>query len=63
MKGQNRSEIEVGIEVGIITKKNQISAIITDGIIQDILTKSMYHSHGIKVRLTSGEIGRVKIIK
>ena len=63
MKGQNRSDIKPGKIVGIVTKENQVSRIITEGEVQDILTKSLYHPHGIKVRLTTGEIGRVKIIK
>lgn len=63
MGGQNRSDIKVGIEVGIVKKEDQRSGKITEGIVQDILTKSPYHPHGIKVRLTSGEVGRVKIIK
>lgn len=62
MKGQNRSDIKVGIEVGIVKKENQISGIITEGAVKDILTNSAFHPHGIKVRLTSGEIGRVKQI-
>jgi uncharacterized repeat protein (TIGR03833 family) len=63
MKGQNRSDIKPGKVVGIVTKENQATHIITEGIVQDILTKSLYHPHGIKVRLTSGEVGRVKIVK
>jgi len=63
MQGQNRSDIKVGIEVGIVKKEDQSSGKITEGIVQDILTKSSFHSHGIKVRLTTGEVGRVQIIK
>ncbi len=63
MKGQNRSDVKPGKLVGIVTKENQISHEITEGIVQDILTKSLYHPHGIKVRLTTGEVGRVKIVK
>jgi uncharacterized repeat protein (TIGR03833 family) len=63
MKGKNRSDIKIGKEVGIITKENQVSGVITDGIVQEILTKSLYHPHGIKVKLTTGEIGRVKTVK
>ena len=63
MEGQNRSDIKPGIEVGIVKKEDQRSGKITEGIVQDILTKSPYHPHGIKVRLTSGVVGRVKIIK
>lgn len=63
MKGQNRSDIKVGREVGIVKKEDQISGNITEGVVQDILTKSLYHPHGIKVRLVSGEVGRVKKVK
>jgi uncharacterized repeat protein (TIGR03833 family) len=63
MQGQNRSEIYVGLEVGIVKKEDQPSGKITEGIVKDILTKSPFHPHGIKVRLTTGEVGRVQIIK
>ena len=63
MKGQNKSDIKVGKEVGIVTKENQTAGTITEGIVQEILTKSLFHPHGIKVRLTTGEVGRVKTIK
>lgn len=63
MKGQNRSDIKPGKLVGIVTKENQESRIITEGVVEDILTKSLFHPHGIKVRLTTGEVGRVKVVK
>lgn len=63
MQGQNRSEVIIGAEVGIVLKQHQTSGRITEGIVKDILTKAAYHPHGIKVRLTSGEIGRVKTIQ
>jgi len=63
MQGQNRKEIKVGADVGIILKEDQRSGKITEGIVQEILTKSMFHPHGIKVRLTSGEVGRIKSIR
>ena len=63
MNGQNRSDIKAGLEVGIVKKEDQRSGKITEGIVQDILTKSTFHSRGIKVRLTSGEVGRVQSIK
>ena len=63
MEGQNRSDIKTGSEVGIVIKEDQRSGKITEGIVRDILTKSPHHPHGIKVRLTSGEVGRVKIVK
>ena len=63
MEGQNRSDIKAGTEVGIVLKEDQRSGRITEGIVRDILTKSPFHPHGIKVRLTTGEVGRVKLIK
>ncbi len=63
MKGQNRADIKLGKEVNIVLKEDQISGATTTGIVQDILTKSLYHPHGIKVRLTTGEVGRVKSVK
>jgi len=63
MNGQNRSDIKTGTAVGVVKKENQSSGIITTGIVKDILTKSSFHPHGIKVRLQTGEVGRVKTIK
>ena len=62
MDGQNRSEIEVGMEVGVVKKEDQRSGKITEGIVKDILTSSPFHSRGIKVRLTTGEVGRVQVV-
>lgn len=63
MDGTNRSNIKPGIEVAIVLKKDQRNGKLTEGIVQDILTNSSFHPHGIKVRLTTGEIGRVQVIK
>ncbi len=63
MKGQNRSDVKPGREVMIVLKEDQVSGKLTEGIVQDILTNSLYHPHGIKVRLTTGEVGRVKVVK
>ncbi|MCK9410838.1 MAG: YwbE family protein [Prolixibacteraceae bacterium] len=63
MEGQNRSEVKVGSEVGIVLKNDQRSGKITEGVVLDILTNSSFHPNGIKVRLTTGEVGRVKSIK
>ena len=63
MRGQNRSDIKPGREVSIVLKEDQVSGKLTNGIVKDILTNSLYHPHGIKVRLTTGEVGRVKVIK
>ena len=63
MDGKNRDNIEPGIEVAIVLKENQGSGELTLGTVQDILTNSNFHPHGIKVRLTSGQVGRVKEIR
>ncbi|WP_313376018.1 YwbE family protein [Chishuiella sp.] len=57
--GKTRKDIYPGLLVNIILKKNQRSGELTEGIVKDILTSSPYHSRGIKVRLTDGQIGRV----
>jgi uncharacterized repeat protein (TIGR03833 family) len=62
MNGRNRQNIKPGMQVSIVLKKDQRSGQLTRGIVKDILTKSPKHPHGIKVRLESGEIGRVKEI-
>ena len=62
MDGTNREDIKPGMEVKIVLKKDQRSGELTVGIVKDLLTKSSYHSHGIKVRLESGDVGRVKEI-
>ena len=59
----NRSQIKKGRHVSIETKENQRTGKLTDGIVEDILTASESHPHGIKVRLQSGQVGRVKEIK
>lgn len=63
MQSTVRSNIKQGMEVGIVLKKDQRSGNITYGVVQDILTNSATHPHGIKVRLTDGQIGRVKELK
>ncbi len=60
MDGRNRNEINPGDNVFIVLKKDQRSGDLTAGIVENILTNSSFHPHGIKVRLTSGEVGRVK---
>lgn len=62
MSGNNRSNIKPGMPVAIVLKKDQRTGKLTEGIVQDILTKSAMHPHGIKVRLTTGDVGRVKKI-
>jgi uncharacterized repeat protein (TIGR03833 family) len=62
MNGQNRKDIKPGLEVDIVQKQDQRSGKRTRGIVKDILTNSAHHPHGIKVRLESGEVGRVQEI-
>ena len=62
MNGKNRAEIRPGAQVRVVQKQDQHSGKLTEGIVRDILTKSPNHPHGIKVRLTSGVVGRVKEI-
>lgn len=62
MSGTKRADIKPGASVSIVLKKDQRTGKLTKGIVKDILTNSSSHPHGIKVRLTSGEIGRVKEI-
>lgn len=59
MDGQNREDITPGVEVDIILKHDQRIGRMTRGTVQDILTSAPVHSRGIKVRLTSGAVGRV----
>lgn len=61
-EGQSRSNIKKGIKVLIVLKEDQRTGKVTQGIVRDILTNSANHPHGIKVRLESGEVGRVKEI-
>ena len=63
MNGMNRSDIKTGLRVFIVLKQDQRSGKLTEGIVKDILTKSPTHPHGIKVRLESGAVGRVKKIE
>ena len=62
MNGTDRVNIKPGLQVSIILKKDQRSRKLTEGMVKDILTKSFTHPHGIKVRLESGQVGRVKEI-
>ncbi|MGE0682586.1 MAG: YwbE family protein [Candidatus Binatia bacterium] len=62
MNGQNRKDIRLGLQVDIVTKQDQRSGRRTRGIVKNILTNSPHHPHGIKVRLETGEIGRVQEI-
>ena len=62
MNGTLRKDIKKGSNVSIVQKNHQRSGELTDGIVKDLLTNSPNHPHGIKVRLESGIVGRVKEI-
>jgi uncharacterized repeat protein (TIGR03833 family) len=62
MNGQNRGDIKRGLKVAIVLKQDQRSGNLTNGVVQDILTNSSFHPHGIKVRLEDGQVGRVQEI-
>jgi uncharacterized repeat protein (TIGR03833 family) len=60
MDGTKRSDLKPGVRVSIVLKKDQRTGALTEGVVKDILTRSPQHPHGIKVRLATGEVGRVK---
>ena len=62
MDGTKRINVTIGTSVAIVQKQDQRSGTLTYGIVQDILTNSPSHPHGIKVRLTSDQVGRVQRI-
>lgn len=62
MNGKMRKDIQPGIKVAIVLKEDQRTGKLTTGIVEDILTNSSTHPHGIKVRLTDGQVGRVQEI-
>ena len=60
MDGSKRSDIKPGLRVMIVQKQDQRTGKLTEGVVESILTSSPNHPHGIKVRLTTGQVGRVK---
>ncbi|HEX6901900.1 MAG TPA: YwbE family protein [Thermoanaerobaculia bacterium] len=62
MDGRRRSDIRPGLTVEIVLKQDQRTGKLTRGVVREILTPSPTHPHGIKVRLTSGQVGRVKAV-
>ena len=62
MDGQQRNKIKLGAHVAIVLKKDQQTGRLTKGYVKDLLTKSSFHPHGIKVRLEDGQVGRVSEI-
>ena len=62
MDGTKRVDLKPGCDVAVVLKKDQRTGALTFGKVKDILTRSATHPHGIKVRLESGEVGRVRKI-
>lgn len=62
MDGRNRKNIKIGQLVEIVQKQDQRTGELTEGFVRRILTNSSTHPHGIKVKLDTGEVGRVKNI-
>jgi len=62
MDGTSRDNIKPGLSVAIVQKQDQRTGKLTEGVVADILTNSPNHPHGIKVRLETGEVGRVQIV-
>lgn len=62
MNGQTRENINIGDEVSIVLKADQRTGKLTRGFVDEILTNSQFHPHGIKVRLKDGQVGRVQEI-
>ena len=59
---KKRFDVKPGLKVNIVLKQDQRSGNLTEGIVKGLLTNSPTHPHGIKVRLTSGAVGRVQEI-
>lgn len=57
-----RKNIRIGSKVEVVQKQHQRTGELTEGIVGSILTKSLQHPHGIKVKLEDGIVGRVKHI-
>lgn len=62
MNGKNRKDVKIGLEVDIVLKCNQRTGKLTRGIVAQILTNSLIHPHGIKVKLEDGQVGRIQNI-
>lgn len=62
MDGGERKDVRPGLTVDIVMKQDQRTGRLTRGVVRDVLTKSSSHPHGIKVRLETGEVGRVKAV-
>jgi uncharacterized repeat protein (TIGR03833 family) len=62
MSSKSKKNVKSGSKVYIVLKKDQSTGKRTKGIVKDVLTRSSFHPHGIKVRLEDGRVGRVQEI-
>jgi uncharacterized repeat protein (TIGR03833 family) len=62
MEGTDRTQIRPGMQVDIVLKKDQRNGRLTRGVVKVLFTRSRHHPHGIKVRLTDGQVGRVRAV-
>lgn len=62
MPNRERKNIRAGLKVAVVLKQDQRTGRRTVGTVKDLLTNSKFHPHGIKVRLTDGQVGRVQEI-
>jgi len=62
MPHRERKNIRAGLKVAIVLKQDQRTGKQAIGVVKDLLTNSNFHPHGIKVRLTDGQVGRVQEI-
>ena len=62
MNGQNRADVKVGARVQVVRKADQPTGRLTEGVVMRLLTRSSFHTHGIKVMLEDGQVGRVQEI-
>lgn len=60
--GRIRKNILIGASVQVVLKMDQSDGKLTKGVVEEILTPAAKHPHGIKVKLKSGHIGRVRKI-
>ena len=61
--GRNRKDIRIGTNVSIVLKQDQRTGKLTEGVVKEILIKSVFYPHGIKARLAGGQVGRVQKIE
>jgi uncharacterized repeat protein (TIGR03833 family) len=62
MDGRERKDVRPGLTVYIVLKQDQRTGRLTRGVVKDVLTKTSFHPHDIKVRQETGEVGRVKVV-